>query len=221
MKIRHVGLGLALAMLSLATVNADVITRLGSSTCTIDYVQVEALVKTEVRFWPMGAYYKRDPYQPYQFRGEWKFSWDGAGSEYVDFAGVLNFGDHYTVTDAGWLGGRSVQTFSGFAHYIHGRADWDSATRTLSYKLLPRDRDDGRASRVTQTAPPTCQPKGRACSVFMDTNQSLESLTLSMTFNETLDRFEGTVIATQFGGSGMTKMQSDTVISVKGELNAI
>lgn len=218
MKCRSVCLGIVLVWVPLAPAAGDVIYRVAKSSCTVELVQVEAIVKTEVRFWPIDADYERDAYYPYSFPCEWRFSWDGAGAESVDFVGVLNYGDHMTVTDAGWLGGRSVQTFSGLTHYVHGRAEWDETTRILSFKLLPRERDDGRASRVTQTAPPTCLPEGRACSAFMRTSPPLESLIITMSFTEDLGRFEGKVIATQYSGSGVTRMQSDTTIDVMGEL---
>ena len=208
-----------LAVVTNSQAYAEVTTRVGSSVGVVMGIKVDAAVGTEVQLWKAGA----DPegeHMPFNIGGEWTFTWDSNKDDVVNFTGVLNYGDHFTMTNAGWMGGVSTQTFFDFAHHIEGTANWENATRKLTFKMIPKARDDGRASSVTQAKPPTCEPKGKACSAFEKNSSPIEGLSIRMIFNEDLSRFEGTVIAIQYGGSGFTKSQSDTTMKISGDLAA-
>jgi len=211
-----------LAMLAAPLVFAGVITRAGDSSGVIESVSVEAAAKTEVRFWKVGADTTGD-HPPFTFDGRWIFTWDDEQPGSVHFTGVIDFGDYFTLTDAGGMGGVSKQTFFGFAHHVEGTAAWNEATRTLSFDLPPEGRDDARASTVTQNREPECEKikgmfAGKACKAFLKTSPGLEGLELSFTFTEGLDSFEGTAVLIQYGGSGMTKSETRIVTRISGEL---
>lgn len=214
-KITHL---LVLApIIAVSQVYGDVIVRSGEVLGSVESTQVEAAVGTTLTFRNSSDDADVEA-TPFYFESEWTLTWDDDNPEAVDFVGQLNFGDHFTQTDAGFMGGRSVQTFYGFAHNVKGTAIWDSGSRTLTYLMEPRERDDARASMVTETAPTSCEPEGRACTAFNKSSPGLEGLKLSFIFSDDLSSFSGTVTAVQFGGSGFTKSQTDIIMKLEGEL---
>jgi hypothetical protein len=202
---------------------AEVVSRAGNLAGTIDSVNVEAATKTKVAHWPKGADYKQE-HTPFQFFGDWTFSWNSDTPELMTFAGDIHFGDHFTITDAGSMGGLTQQSFSDFTHHVTGDAHWDAASQTLTYSLEPGTRDAGGASTVTEVGKARCtKVKGMmasaGCNAFLDTSPELEGLKLNLVFSEDLSQVEGNAILVQFGGSGVTKSHSDMKVSLTGVLN--
>ena len=213
-----------LAVFAVPQVFAEVTTRAGNCSGRVIGIDVEASTRAEVQHWKPDADTDGD-HPPFVFDGEWTFTWDTEDSGSVDFFGVINFGDHFTLTDAGRLGGISKQVFFGLAHNVKGTANWDSAARTLTFKMLPEGRDDARASTVTQTREAECEKvkgmfAGKACSAFKKTSPGLEGLDLSFSFSEDLSSFEGVAILIQFGGKGMAKSEARTTTEISGNLAA-
>lgn len=194
----------------------------GAAQGTIDTVETEAATTTVVKHWPEGAD-TSGGHTPFPFTGEWAFTWDDARPDQVDFTGTAVFGDHFTLTDAGSMGGITKQIFHDFAHHLQGTANWDAAARTLSYRVKPSERDAGGASTVIQSSEPECEKvKGMfaktGCSAFLDTNTELEGLKLNFQFGEDLRSFSGSMVMTQYGGSGLTKARTDMSTSISGTL---
>lgn len=193
-------------------------TKAGTSAGTLESVTVVASAKTNVIYADQGQ--RPDSFQPYPFDGDWSFTWNGSR---VDFTGVINLGDCQTITDAGAMGGVTIQTFYDFAHNLRGTGQWNSGTRTLTYEMLPEGRDDSRASRATWTQEATCEKvsgmfAGKACSAFMESSPGLEGLTLNFRFSEDLSSFEGDAILIQFGGKGVTESETTIVTAIRGNL---
>ena len=192
-------------------------TRAGQATGVLKEANVDARVSTNIVFRKAGLD-PDSPAPPFEFPTDWSFSWDSSSPDAVDFSGTVTFGDHYSVTDAGSLGGISTQTFHGYEHSIKGKAKWDAASRTLTYRMDPEDRDDSRASTVKETAPIECEPDGLACGAFMKLSPEFEGLVLELTFGEELSDFSGRMVLSQYGGNFVTKQQTDLVIELSGEL---
>ena len=220
MKIPQQVLTLALAVAA-SQLYAEAVSKSYTGSGTVDSVDVEASVKTTVKVFPKGAGKDEDdPFEPYPVAANWTITWDSATPDAAAFKADLRLGDYYSVTDAGTMGGISMQTFSNVTHHIGGTARWDAATRTLSYEVPLKKRKDGRASKVSMDADPTCEGAKIACSAFLNTSAELEGLTVQLTFDENRDSFTGKMSATQYEGAAFTRNQTDMNISVKGELEA-
>ncbi len=211
-----------LAVLASSPAISDPRTLSGVAQGAIDRVETEAATTTVVKLWPDGA----DPsagHGPFPFSGEWSFTWDDARPGEVDFAGSAVFGNYFTITDAGSMGGVTRQIFHDFAHHMEGTATWDAATRTLRYRVKPAERDAGGASTITQASEPACEKVSgmfakTGCSAFLGTNTALEGLKLNFVFSDDLMSFEGSMVMTQYGGSGLTRSRTDMTASVSGTL---
>jgi hypothetical protein len=217
------------ALLALVVANqaySDSVTMSGNTANEIVKTNVEAGVGTTLTFYPMSANKEgKDKGQPFPFDGVWTFTWNSDTPDKVDFTGVANFGNHFTVTDAGSLGGTTRQTFHEFQHHFKGTATWDAATNTLSYQVKPKERDAGGASTVTESAPADCDKisgftAGKACSAFKATSPPLEGLTLNLKFAADKSSFDGKAVFIQFGGSGMTKSETNLDVNMAGTLAA-
>ena len=99
-----------LAVFAVPQVSAEVTTRAGNSSGLVQSVNVEASASAEVQHWKPDADTDGD-HTPFAFDGEWTFTWDTEEPDSVDFSGVINFGDHVTLTDTGRMGGISKQVF--------------------------------------------------------------------------------------------------------------
>ena len=123
------------------------------------------------------------------------------------------------MTDAGMMGGVSEQFFYDFEHQVKGTGKWDAASRTMSFRIKPDERDDGRASTVSHSKPPECKPpKHRACKAFNKTTPEYEGANIKLTFSEDLSTFSGDVTMTEYGGSGFTKSETQVIMKVDGTL---
>jgi hypothetical protein len=220
MKIPPQVLTLALAVAA-SQLYAEAVSKSYTGSGTVDSVDVEASVKTTVKVFPAGSGKDEDdPFEPYPVAANWTVTWDSATPDAAAFKADLTLGDYYTVTDAGTMGGVSIQSAHNVTHHIGGTARWDAATRTLSYEVPLKKRKDGRASKVSMDADPTCEGAKIACSAFLNTSAELEGLTVQLTFDENRDSFTGKMSATQYEGAAFTRNQTDMNISVKGELEA-
>jgi hypothetical protein len=202
---------------------AEVSTKSGEASGVIPMpLTAVAAVNAEVSYYPHGANEEgEDDTQPWPITGPWTFSWDSATPDAVDFTGTMVFGNYFTVTDAGTMGGVTRQTFWDYQQQVKGTASWDAATRTLTYDLQPKERDDGQASTYSDSKPATCDKikgwtAGKACSAFEATSPAMEGLVLNLTFSENLDSVQGTFTLIQFGGDGMTK----SITEIDGTLEA-
>lgn len=201
---------------------AEIETRSGIGSGTIDDVLVDAATSTQVTHWPAGA----DPdgeHKPLAVDGQWQFTWDDSKPGSVTFTGVIVLGDHFTFTDAGRLGGKTQQNFYGYSHTVEGVAQWDAATDTLSFERAPKARDAGGASTVGQDKPANCEKisgmfASKGCSAFMDSNPELEGVQLNLGFGEDRTSFKGTIKLIHFSGSGMTKAETVITASLGGTL---
>ena len=203
---------------------AETITKVFSGTGTVDTVDVEASVTTTVRVYPAGMDVekaKEAKPEPYPFDTKWNFTWHTDQPNAVDFKGVIELGNYFSVTDAGTMGGVSIQTFSGVVQNIGGKARWDESRRTLSYEVPLKKRSDSAASTVSQTADATCEGATIACKAFLNTTPELEGVTVNLVFDESLDSFTGSMSATQYEGAMFTKNQTDMNITVQGQLSSV
>lgn len=201
---------------------ADTETRSGNGSGTIDEVVVDAATTTKVAHWPEGADLEGE-HKPLAFDGQWQFTWDANTPDTVAFSGVVTLGNHFTVTNAGSLGGTTKQTFSDYSHSVAGVAQWDAATRTLVFEHKPTERDAGGASQIGQDKAPTCEKISglfakTGCSAFLNSSPELEGLQLNLTFGEDLNSFRGTINMIQFSGSRVTKAETVMRASVGGSL---
>lgn len=218
--MKSVSLPVALLLLT-SPLQAEVSTMAFTGTGTVDSVDVEASVATTVRVFPasMDVDKARDAEaEPFPIEGKWQFSWNTESPETVAFTGDLYLGNYFTVTDAGTMGGVSIQTFSGTVHHLAGNASWNADTRTLSYEVPLKKRSDSRASKTSQDADPTCDGATIACKAFLNTTPELEGLGIKLVFDESLDSFTGTLSATQYEGAMFTKNQTDMNITVNGQV---
>lgn len=217
MKIKKLFPSLAFAVLA-SNLCAEVVTKSYTGAGSVNSVDVEASVKTTVKVFPKGAGKNEDnPFEPYPVNAVWTVSWDSATPEVAAFKADIALGDYYTVTDAGTMGGVSIQTFTNQTQHIGGSARWDAATRTLSFDVPKQKRKDGRASKVSMDADPSCEGAKIACSAFLNTSAELESVTVELKFDENLDSFTGKMSATQYEGAAFTRNQTDMNIVVQGE----
>jgi len=208
----------ALLALIAAPAMADIVKKAGNASYTLIDAPVDALVSTSVVYYYDGAKPVDNP-PPYKYDGGWTFTWNSDTPDKVDFEGDINFGTHYTVTDAGTMGGISEQYFYDYVHHVKGTANWDAAKRVLTFKMEPKDRDDGRASTVTFSKPPECKPEGhRACKAFKKTSPEYEGADITLTFDEGLDAFKGRVTMIEYGGSGFTKSTTKVNMDVEAAL---
>lgn len=193
-------------------------TMTGGSSGTVDSVEVEAATKTHIIYAAHGE--TPSTFVPWPFDGDWSFDWTESG---VDFEGVFHFGDYQSITDAGSMGGVTKQVFYDFAHHVRGRAEWDRASRTLSFMKNPEGRDDSGASTATQSKEPDCVTvrglfAGKACAAFRDTSPGLEGMKLEFRFSEDRSRFEGQAILIQYGGKGVTESETTITVHLYGDL---
>jgi hypothetical protein len=216
-------LTLSIAVAALASnISAEVVTKSFTGTGTIDSVDVEAAVSTTVNVFPAGTDVdeaKESEAKPYPVAAQWQFSWNTDEPNAVDFKVDLDVGEYFTVTDAGTMGGVSIQTFNGVVYHIGGTAQWDASTRTLSYEVPLKKRSDGRASTITQKSDPTCDGATIACKAFLNTTPELEGVAINLVFDESLESFTASMSATQYEGAMFTKNQTDMNMSARGELN--
>ena len=218
--MRKIALPVACMVLAPA-LHAEVSTKAFSGPGTVDSVDVEASVSTTVRVFPANMDVekaKEAEAAPFPIEGKWEFNWDTENPDTVAFTGDLHLGNHFTVTDAGTMGGVSIQTFSGTVHHLSGNATWDASTRTLSYEVPLGKRSDSRGSKVSQDADPTCDGATIACKAFLNTTPELESVGFKLVFDESLDSFTGTMSATQYEGAMFTKNQTDMNITIEGQV---
>lgn len=222
MNVRKLTLSIALAALA-SNLSAETVTKFYTGSGTIDSVDVEAAVTTTVRVFPAGTDVdeaKESEAQPYPVEMQWQFNWVTDEPNTVAFKLDMDVGDYFTVTDAGTMGGVSIQTFNGVVYHINGTAQWDVAARTMSYEVPLKKRSDSRASAITQRADPTCDGAKIACSAFLNTTPELEGVTINLTFDEALENFTASLSATQYEGAFFTKNQTDMNMSAQGELKA-
>ena len=201
-------------------VRAEVTSRTGNTSGTVAEVDVHATGKTTVRYRKTDVDPASDPV-PMPFDGEWTFRWDAAKPDSVEFEGVVHLGDYSTDSHAKAFGMNfnTVQSFYDFAQHVRGTAQWNGETRTLTYTMDPEERDDGRASTVSESKPPTCvEETSRACKAFFKTSPALEGLRLNLKFNEDLNRFDGSVVLIQYGGKGMEKATVEVLLTLRGDL---
>ena len=206
---------------------ADVTVKNGAWTGIITSVDVDSTGNTKV------IYRRQDQeawgdHMPYQLDdGNASFTWDPNTPDKVDFDMSVALGNAVSDTHAkvAFLNIKSSQFFYDFVQQVKGTAEWDADSRTLTHTNRPDNddddrRDDGRASTSTFSKPASCEKEdSRACAAFFKTSPELEGLILELTFSEDLSSFEGTVIAIQFGGSGMEEASSDINITAKGTLD--
>lgn len=208
----------ALLALIAAPAMADVVKKTGNATYTLIEAPVDAAVKTSVVYYYDGAKPDDNP-PPYKFDGQWSFTWNSDTPDKVDFEGDINYGTHYTITDAGMMGGVSEQYFYDYVHRVKGTANWDAAQRVMTFKIELKDRDDGRASTVTFSKPPECKPEGhRACKAFNKTTPAYEGADIKLTFDEGLSAFKGNVTMIEYGGSGFTKSTTKVILDAEAQL---
>ena len=220
--MKRVALPIAFMVLT-PNLYAEVSTKAFYGPGTVDSVDVEASVSTTVRVFPasMDVDKARDAdAEPFPIKGKWQFSWDPENPDKVAFTGDLFLGNYFTVTDAGTMGGVSIQTFSGTIHHLAGNATWDASTRTLSYEVPLDKRSDSRGSKISQDADPTCDGATIACKAFLNTTPELEGVGFKLVFDESLDSFTGTMSATQYEGAMFTKNQTDMNITINGQAAA-
>lgn len=199
---------------------AEVTSRTGNSSGTVTQVTVDATGTTSVRLRKTAVDPGSEP-GPMLFDGEWTFSWDTTEPASVRFEGVVHLGDYSADSHAKAFGMnfRSVQTFYDFSQHLQGTAHWDGESRRLTYRMDPQERDDGRASTVSESRPPTCvKETSRSCKVFFKSSSALEGLRLDLTFSKELNRFEGDAVLTQYSGKGMEKATSETFVTIRGDL---
>lgn len=189
---------------------------------------VDAIVKTEVTFYKENADWSKDSTAvPFPYNGEWIFTWDSDSPGIVQFDGSLNFGDYFSITDAGSLGGVTRQGYYDLTHIVSGYAEWDSSTNTLFYEFLPVQRDDGRASSISQSKPADCEKieglgAKKACKAFNESSLELEGFVIKLKFNQSLSMAKGELLMIQFGGSGITKsltegISEDLIVEIRME----
>jgi hypothetical protein len=178
---------------------------------------VDAIVKTEVTFYEENADWTKDSAAvPFPYKGDWIFTWDSDSPGIVQFNGSINFGNYFSITDAGNLGGVTRQSYYNFTHLVSGTAEWDTSTNTLFYDFLPVQRDDGRASSISQFKPADCEKvKGlgakKACKAFNESSLELEGFVLKLKFNQSLTMAKGELLMIQYGGSGITKSLTEAI----------
>jgi hypothetical protein len=192
--------------------------RSGPSFGTLESVTVVASTTVDVIYANHGE--TPDAFRPYPFDGDWSFTWNG---NQVRFAGVIRLGSFQTITDAGSMGGVTIQTFYDFAHNLSGIGRWNSASRTLTFEMIPDGRDDARASRATWSREAECEKvrgmfAGVSCSAFKKSSPGLEGVKLTFRFKEDLSGFEGEAILIQFGGKGATESETTMVTRIRGDL---
>lgn len=204
-------------MVLISSISSEVRTGQAMISGTLEMpMDVDAIVKTKVTFYPENTDWEKKETLPFPYHGVWTFIWDSSSPENVEFEGSLEFGNYFTITDAGDLGGTTKQTFYNFKHIISGIAEWDDNKKSLNYKLLPEQRDDGQASIVKQDKDALCEKiKGlganRACKAFNECSLELEGFILNLIFDDNLGKAEGDLQILQYGGSGMTKSSSKTI----------
>lgn len=187
---------------------------------TVESVTVDANEKTDVILAKQGD--MPETFQPYPIDGDWNFTWNG---NTVDFTGVFHFGDYQTITTAHGPGGVTRQIFYGLSHQVSGTATWNEDSRTLTYDMEPQEREDGKASTVTQSKPAECEKvsgafTSEACKGFEESSLEFEGLKLHFTFNEDLSHFDGEADQIQYGGKGVTENEATTVVEMSGDLTA-
>lgn len=225
-RIKHLAL-VALVATSLA--QAETKTLAGNTSGEItsrESTQIQAAVGTESWYTRPGENPDADPLPPFKFDGDWSFTWNSETPDKVEFTGDIHWGDHITYTDAGSVGGVTAQHFHGIVHKVGGTANWDPATRTLTFEKPLGERNDAGASTVTESKKPSCEGvKGmkmmtnKACNAFYDTSPGWEGFKANLVFSEDLQSFKGTIVGTQYGGSGFTKSQADMTMSLEGKLS--
>ena len=193
----------------------------------IDSTKIEAAVGTKSWYIRPGEDTEADPIPPFKFDGNWSFTWNSETPDKVDFTGDIAWGDHITFTDAGSVGGVTSQHFNGVVHAVGGTGDWDAETRTMTFKYPLGERNVAGASKYSESKEAKCKgEKGmkmmtnKACSAFEETSPGWEGFQAKLVFSEDLSSFEGTIVGTQFGGSGFTKSQADMTMKLSGDLTA-
>src|SRR5690625_6331675 len=102
-----------------------------------------------------------DP-NPLPVSGAWDFNFNDNGT--VDFVGVVEMNkleQYDSVTKVSLLGSMTgTITYVGAYHTINGTADWDEATRTLTYDLPSGGPNSNAGSVYKETNPPTWEGPG-------------------------------------------------------------
>lgn len=204
---------------------ADVSTKSGSFEGSATEIKVNSTGTTTVMYRRVDQEAWKD-HGPMKLVGGMTFTWDTAKADAVDFAATIDYGTFSSDTHAkvAFFNIKSSQTFYDYVQSVKGTAQWNAATRTLTYEDRPDEddddrRDDGRASTVAQSKPAICEEAdSRACKAFFKTSAELEGLILHITFGEDLSSYEGTITMIQFGGSGMEAADTDIIVPIKGTL---
>ena len=185
---------------------------------------VDAIVKAEVTFYEENMDWTKDSEaRPFPYTGDWIFTWDSESPGTVHFNGRLDFGNYFSITDAGNLGGITRQSYHDFSQLVSGLAEWEPSSNTLFYEFLPVQRDDGLASSVSQSRPADCEKiKGmgaaKACKAFNESSLELEGFSIKLEFDKNLSIANGEFMMIQYGGSGITKSMTEAIsqdLSVK------
>lgn len=138
---------------------------------------------------------------PLAFHGSWNI--DVASGQ---FSGDLYFGD-VVVTTTSDLGGIVLSSF-GIHHHVTGTGNWDPGALTFSFHVPNGSINGGGASVGTQAAPATCDPFGTfgsmLCASELDKTLDWEGFTVSLTFDDSLSGFVGTMQSVSAGGAGLT-----------------
>jgi len=165
-----------------------------------------------------------DP-NPLPVSGAWDFNFNDNGT--VDFVGVVEMNkleQYDSVTKVSLLGSMTgTITYVGAYHTINGTADWDEATRTLTYDLPSGGPNSNAGSVYNETEPATCVGSGSmlgqtVCGTWQGTTPEWEGFNLELTFSEDLSSFSGQLKAIEQSGSGLTANTTTTTFELMGEV---
>lgn len=156
--------------------------------------------------------------------GDWNFTFSGST---VDFNGAINLGDYTTHTsvNAGFLGSMTGDvSYDGAVHDVSGTADWDDASKTLTYSLTPPIDQSGGNSGLGSNGSYSnvnCSGNGSIfgntiCGAWGSTNYSWEGLVLNLVFSSDLSSFSGSLTGIENSGSGITYNVTSLFYDISG-----
>ena len=181
-------------------------------------IEIEAGVSVDA------TYYSADG-EEFSFFVSWNLNLDKKISNRATFNGVFDLGDHYVLTKSNGLIGVTRQEFYDFKYLVKGNGSWNYAKKLFEYNVKPTEADNGIASLVSFSKPPTCVKisgifAGRACKVFFSSSLALEGIELKIRFAEDMKSFKGEGIFIQYGGAGLTESRTQIKFKFDDKLRA-
>lgn len=142
--------------------------------------------------------------------GDWTFDFTDLNA--VTFTGAINYGNYETQTNVSINSGATKidghVVYTGVTQSFSGTGVYNEATNTFTYTKVAGASNTGGGSVYSAGAPATCKngatsPLGRVCTTWSQTTPEWEGLALNFVFSEDRGSFDGTIVGTEKGGSGL------------------